>query len=99
MMLTNPDAEGAQAKSQANGNIIQGQFVEILPDTRIVEAVQFDTDDSSYNGVMTITTVLEPLKDGTKVTLIAEDVPPGIGEAEHRAGMDATLRNLANFVE
>jgi hypothetical protein len=48
---------------------------------------------------MTLTTVLEPLKDGTKVTLIAEDVPPGISEADNRAGMDATLRSLANFVE
>jgi hypothetical protein len=48
---------------------------------------------------MTVTTTLEAVKDGTKVALTAQDVPPGISEADHRAGMDATLRNLANFVE
>lgn len=99
MMLTYPQAGDDQERSHANATIIHGQFAEILPDAHIVEVVRFEADDPHYNGVMKLTTMLEPLKDGTKVTLIAEDVPPGAGELDHRAHMDATLRSLANFVE
>lgn len=99
MMLIYPQAGDDQERSHANATIIHGQFAEILPDAHIVEVVRFEADDPHYNGVMKLTTMLEPLKDGTKVTLIAEDVPPGAGELDHRAHMDATLRSLANFVE
>lgn len=99
MILTRAGAERGRGKSQSSADVIHGQFAEILPDAQIVEAVRFETDDPLYRGKMTLTTVLEQLKDGTKVTLIAEDVPPGISEDDHRAGMDAALRSLANFVE
>jgi hypothetical protein len=39
MVLSHAATEGAHGKSQANGDIINGQFAEILPDTRITEAV------------------------------------------------------------
>lgn len=93
--LDNPGS----GKSGSNSDVVDGKFVEILPDERIVEAVPFESEDSRFQGVMTITTTLEPVKDGTKVTLTAHDAPPGISEADHRAGMDVTLKNLANFVE
>jgi hypothetical protein len=40
-----------------------------------------------------------PVTGGTRVTFRAENVPPGISEAEHRAGMNSTLKNLADWVE
>jgi hypothetical protein len=48
---------------------------------------------------MTITTRLTPVRDGTKVTFTAENVPAGISEADHKAGMESTLKNLANLLE
>jgi len=48
---------------------------------------------------MMVTMALKPVRDGTRVTITATDVPVGISEADHRKGMDSTLRNLANFVE
>lgn len=48
---------------------------------------------------MRITTTLKPLSDGTKVTITVENVPPAISAANHRAGMESTLKNLANFLE
>lgn len=99
IVLTYPQAGDVPNQSHASVDTINGQFAEILPDERIVEIVQIETGDPRYNGVMRLTTMLEPLKDGTKVTLIAEDVPPDASENDHRAGMEMTLRNLANFVE
>jgi Activator of Hsp90 ATPase homolog 1-like protein len=48
---------------------------------------------------MTITTTLEPVAEGTRVTVCCEDVPSGIGESDHQAGLASTLENLAAFVE
>ncbi|WP_275265932.1 hypothetical protein [Sphingomonas solaris] len=42
---------------------------------------------------------MTPVADGTKVSFRAENVPSGISEADHRAGMESTLKNLANFLE
>ena len=48
---------------------------------------------------MTITTTLTPVRDGTKVTFTAENVPAGISAADHKTGMESTLKNLANLLE
>ncbi|MBA4751889.1 MAG: SRPBCC domain-containing protein [Sphingopyxis sp.] len=93
--LDNP----GKGKSGSNTYIVDGKFVEILPDERIIEAVRFETEDSRFQGVVTVTTTLEPVKDGTKVSLRAQDVPFEINETDLREGMDATLKSLANIVE
>ena len=61
--------------------------------------MRFETEDSRFQGVVTVTTTLEPVKDGTKVSLRAQDVPFEINETDLREGMDATLKSLANIVE
>jgi len=80
-------------------DVVCGTFVELVADEQIVEAVRFETDDAAFAGTMTITTTLEPDRDGTRVTIVAANVPPGISEDDHRAVMDSTLKNLANFIE
>jgi len=92
-------AEVSQGKSSANADIFEGRFVELIPDEKIVEAVTFETEDPAFGGTMTITTRLTPVRDGTKVTFTAENVPAGISEADHKAGMESTLKNLANLLE
>ncbi|MGN7931817.1 SRPBCC domain-containing protein [Sphingopyxis sp. 22461] len=97
-MALHPSAGGTESKSGDDTNI-DVEFVEILAEERIIERVRFDTADPRLQGTMTLTTLLEPVKDGTKVTLTADDVPQGFSEADHEEGMALTLRNLANFVE
>jgi len=93
------DSAAGAGKTTADADIFEGRFVELLPEEKIVEAVRFQSDDPAFAGTMTITTTLTPVCDGTKVTFTAEDVPAGISEADHRADMESTLRNLANFLE
>jgi uncharacterized protein YndB with AHSA1/START domain len=93
------DPDHAQPKSSDAADIFQGTFVELIPDEKIVEAVEFESEDPKYQGTMTITTTLVPVQGGTKVSFLAENVPPGISEADHKAGMDSTLKKLANFLE
>ncbi len=70
-----------------------------FPGERLVEEVQFESDDPRFREPMTITTTLLPVRDGTRVTITATNVPVGVSETDHRIGMESTLKNLANFVE
>jgi hypothetical protein len=36
---------------------------------------------------------------GTRVTIMAEDVPDGISAEDHAAGLDSSLTNLAAYLE
>lgn len=99
MILRYPSIESGESMPSVSADIIVGEFAEIQPDERIVETIRFETGQAGSQVTLTVTTMLEPVIDGTKVTLIAENVPPGISEADPLARMDRMLRNLANFVE
>jgi uncharacterized protein YndB with AHSA1/START domain len=99
MELTYHDPATSDPKSTERSDIVEASFVELLPDEKIVETVRFESDDPRFAGTMTVTTMLKPVTGGTKVTSLAENVPPGIRETDHVAGMESTLKNLANLLE
>lgn len=81
-------------------DVLEGRFVDLLPDSRIIEEVRLNSDDPQFAGTMTITTMIEQAKGGaSKVTILAENVTSGSGNERHFEGMRSTLRNLANLVE
>jgi len=86
-------------KTSEHVDAFRGRFIELVANERIVERVAFETDDPALGGVMTITTTLEPVAGGTRITIRCENVPGGISESDHQAGMASTLDNLASFVE
>lgn len=45
------------------------------------------------------TWLLESISEGTKVTIICENVPEGIRKEDHDTGLRSTLENLATFTE
>jgi uncharacterized protein YndB with AHSA1/START domain len=48
LALEYPPESLGNGKFGSNADIVDGKFVEILPDERIVEAVRFDTEDSQF---------------------------------------------------
>lgn len=90
---------GTRGKTSAHADVFHGRFLELTPDKRIVELVEFESDDPAFAGGMTITTTLTPLANGTEVTFLCEQVPTGIKQEDHDAGMRSTLENLAAFTE
>ena len=82
------DGDRGRGKSTEDADIFEARFVELIPNEKIVEAVVFKSDDPAFAGTMTVTTTLAPVTDGTKVTFWAENVPAGISESDHRAGMN-----------
>ncbi|MGV3481509.1 MAG: SRPBCC domain-containing protein, partial [Sphingobium sp.] len=80
-------------------DIVDGRFAELVPSQRIVELVDFQSDDPAFAGTMKITTSLTPVPGGTEVAITCENVPGGISPKDHQAGMNSTLANLAAYIE
>lgn len=93
-------AEHAVAgKTSEHADVFEGRFVELVPDERVVEEIEFQSGDPAFAGAMTVVTTLEPVDGGTKVTMRCENVPDGIRPEDHAAGIASTLANLAAFTE
>jgi hypothetical protein len=48
---------------------------------------------------MTMTWEVTAVDAGTRVDIVAEDVPDGISREDHAAGLASSLTNLAAYVE
>ena len=99
MVLTYSGAPGAPGKATADSDIVEARFVDIVPGERVVQAVDFVSDDPAYAGTMTMTWEVVAVDAGTRVNIIAEDVPDGISAEDHAAGLDSSLTKLAAYVE
>ncbi|MFB5660418.1 SRPBCC domain-containing protein [Alteribacillus sp. HJP-4] len=86
-------------KTSKNTDVSQGKFLMLIPDTKIVLSVIFDSDDPAFTGEMIQTWYLEAVSEGTKVTIVCENVPVGIRKEDHDTGLTSTLENLAEFTE
>jgi uncharacterized protein YndB with AHSA1/START domain len=75
------------------------RFVELTPPRRIVEAVSFVSNDPSLLGEMTLTATFDALANGTEVTLMFENLPPGLRPEDNDAGARLSLEQLARHFE
>jgi uncharacterized protein YndB with AHSA1/START domain len=99
MVLTYAGGAGAPGKATADSDVVEARFVDIVPDERVVQAVDFVSDDPAYAGTMTMTWQVTAVDAGTRVDIIADDVPDGISAADHAAGISSSLEKLARYVE
>ncbi len=93
------DAHDLPGKTSEHADIVRGRFGALEADRQIVEMVEFESDDTAFAGTMRVTTILEPVEGGTLVTIRCDDVPAGITESDHHAGMTSSLEKLARFTE
>jgi uncharacterized protein YndB with AHSA1/START domain len=84
-------------KTTDRTDVSTGRFVALEPGRRIVQSVEFESTDAAFGGEMMMTWSFEPTAGGTKVTVTAENVPPGVSRADHDAGLRSSLENLAKF--
>jgi uncharacterized protein YndB with AHSA1/START domain len=99
MVLTYPGASGAPGKATADSDIVEARFIDIVPGERVVQAVDFVSDDPAYAGTMTMTWQVTPVEAGTRVDIIAEDVPDGISADDHATGLASSLTKLAAYLQ
>jgi uncharacterized protein YndB with AHSA1/START domain len=94
-------ADGGDAmrgKSSESTDTIRGRFVELVPNERVVWATEFESADPSLAGEMIVIWSLAPSASGTDVTVVCENIPPGIKLEDNEAGCRSTLDKLAAFL-
>jgi uncharacterized protein YndB with AHSA1/START domain len=93
------DAPDARGKTTAHTDTHRGRFLQLVPDEKVVQAVEFETDDPAMQGEMTITYILSDAADGgTELLAIHDDVPAGIAPADNELGWRLSLDQLAELV-
>lgn len=91
-------AAAGTGKTTARTDVAAGRFMSLVPGERVVQSVEFESEDASFAGEMIMTWSFEAAGAGTRVTITAENVPPGISPADHDAGLRSSLRNLARYL-
>ena len=99
LVLTYRDATDAPGKSSASEDVVEGRFIEVTSGVRLVQEVEFESDDPQYAGTMRMTWEVRASGANSEVIFRAEDVPAGISAEDHIEGLTSSLRNLAALVE
>jgi len=94
-----PDERSFRGKTSEREDRFSVRFVELTRPRRIVETVNFETMDSAFSGEMTIVVTFDEVQDGTRVTLVCENLPPGLAAKDNEAGSELSLAQLARRFE
>jgi uncharacterized protein YndB with AHSA1/START domain len=89
----------SEGKTSSGEDVVHCRFLELVPGERVVQDVQFESDVPAFAGTMRMTWTLAPDPEGTKVTIVCENVPVGIRKEDHDAGLRLSLDNLAALFE
>jgi uncharacterized protein YndB with AHSA1/START domain len=93
------DAPTSGGKTTALTDTFHGRFTKVVADTEVVQVIEFETDDPTMQGEMTITYLLADADGGTVVTGVHEYLPPGLSVADNELGWSMSMEKLAELVE
>jgi uncharacterized protein YndB with AHSA1/START domain len=93
------DLPTTAGKTSSQTDSFHGRFVKLVPDTEVVQVVEFETDDPTMQGEMTITYRLADADGGTDLTGLHENLPPGVLPADNELGWSMSIEKLARLVE
>jgi uncharacterized protein YndB with AHSA1/START domain len=93
------DQPTSTGKTNPQTDTFHGRLVRLVPDTEVVQAVEFETDDPALQGEMTITYTLTDADNGTDLVGLHEHLPPGVAPADNELGWRMSVDKLARLVE
>jgi uncharacterized protein YndB with AHSA1/START domain len=94
------DSPTGAGKTTAHTDTYHGHFIELVPDEKVVEVVEFETADTALQGEMTLTIwLVDAAGGGTEIQAVHERLPPGLSPADNEAGWRSSLGKLAALVE
>lgn len=96
MSLIYKDSEPSPGGKTSEGtDTFQGRFAQLVADEKIVEVIEFESQDPGFAGEMRMTTTLADTDEGTEVTVLCEGIPAGVRPEDNQAGTEQALRKLA----
>jgi uncharacterized protein YndB with AHSA1/START domain len=94
-----PSERSFRGKTSDREDMVAVRFVELTPPRRIVETVSFHSTDPALLGEMTVVWTFEEVSDGTDVTVVCENLPPGVPAEDNELGSRLSLEQLARRFE
>ncbi|HRC86189.1 MAG TPA: SRPBCC family protein [Thermoanaerobaculia bacterium] len=83
--------------STGTGNSFGGEYLELVPNERIVHTDRFD--DPNLPGEMKTTVSLRPVSCGTELSVVQEGIPEAVPTEACYLGWQESLVQLAQLVE
>lgn len=94
------DSPVGTGKTTELSDTFHGLFVTLVPGERVVELIEFETYDPRMRGEMIVTiTLADSDEGGTKVTVVHDNLPPGLSPRDNETGWRMSLAKLAQLVE
>ena len=93
------DSSDSAGKSTEHTDTYHGRFVELVPDAKVVQITEFETDDRSLQGEMRITYELVDGDGATEVIGTHEGLPDGVAPSDNEEGWRMSLGKLKALVE
>jgi Activator of Hsp90 ATPase homolog 1-like protein/Domain of unknown function (DUF6431) len=84
----------AGGKASEGTDTFEGRFLELIPDEKIVEVIEFESQDPRFAGEMNMTTTFADADDGTEITVRCEDIPAGIRPEDNEEVSPRSLPTL-----
>lgn len=94
-----PSMEDRTGKTSPSEDRYTAKYVEILVPEKIVQVIRFQSGDPAFSGDMTMDISFLPTKNGTRVTIQFQNLPPGINKQDNEAGTRSSLEKLANYIQ
>jgi uncharacterized protein YndB with AHSA1/START domain len=93
------DVPTTAGKTTAQTDSFHGRFIRLVPDTEVVQTVEFETDDPELQGEMTIIYRLSDVGSGTYLEGLHENLPTGVPPADNELGWSMSIDKLVTLVE
>lgn len=93
-----PDGDASAAKSTEDADIYQARFLELSPPSKVVQAIEFESNDPAFAGEMRMTVTLAPTRQGTNITIDFDGIPDGISLEDNKLGTALSLEKLSALV-
>ena len=92
------DAPTGAGKTTPQSDTYHGRFVELVPGERVVQAIEFESDDPTMRGEMSVTFTLTAWQGGTLLAASHDRLPPGLSPEENEVGWRVSLEKLARLL-
>jgi uncharacterized protein YndB with AHSA1/START domain len=93
------DTTTTAGKTTAQADSFHGRFVKLEADTEVVQVIEFESDDPTLEGEMTVRYSLADSGGGTELVAVHENVPPGVSPADNELGWRMSIEKLARLAE
>jgi len=93
------EVQSSAGKTDPQTDTYHGYFRELVTNEKVVEVVEFESDDPSMRGEMVIITTLADADGGTQLVAVHENLPAGVSAADNESGWRTALTKLATLVE